>query len=220
MDRVRPFEGASDTLSAQLRDRTKDAHHAAERSGVMAALLRGQMTRSTYALLLRSLHPIYDALERGLASAAHDPWIAPIHAPRVWRTAALERDLVYFAGPAWAALPIAPAAMGYAQRLDALRREHPGQLVAHAYVRYLGDLNGGQILARVVRKALGLTDAAGTAFYEFAEIDDLRAESGRWRAALDAVPADLEGRARLADEALVGFDLHIRMFAEIAALAA
>ena len=36
----------------------------------------------------------------------------------------------------------------------------------------------------------------------------------------DAVPADLEGRARLADEALVGFDLHIRMFAEIAALAA
>ena len=55
MDRVRPFEGASDTLSAQLRDRTKDAHHAAERSGVMAALLRGQMSRSTYALLLRSL---------------------------------------------------------------------------------------------------------------------------------------------------------------------
>ncbi len=215
---MRTPDATPDTLSALLRARTKDAHTAAERSGVMAGLLRGQVTRERYALLLRSLHTIYDALERALDSTAEDPWIHPIHDVRLWRTAALERDLVFLAGPAWAALPVAPAAVGYAHRLDALRREHPGQLVAHAYVRYLGDLNGGQIVARVVRKALALTGTQGTAFYEFDQIDDLRAVAGAWRAALDLIPADASARERLADEALLGFELHIRMFAEIEAL--
>lgn len=212
-------EHPPESLSAILRARTKEAHTAAERSGVMASLLRGQVTRARYALLLRNLHPLYDALERAIDSVADDPWIHPIRDPRLWRTASLERDLVYLAGPTWASLPITPTALGYAHRIDALRRDHPGQLVAHAYVRYLGDLNGGQIVARVVRKALGLTDAQGTAFYEFDQIDDLRSVAGAWRAALDLLPVDDANKQRLADEALLGFEMHIRMFAEIDAIA-
>jgi heme oxygenase len=211
-------ERHADALSALLRSRTKEAHTAAERSGVMASLLRGQVSRERYALLLRNLHPIYDALERALDNASEDPWIHPIHDRRLWRTAPLERDLVYLAGPAWASLPLTTTAAGYAHRIDALRREHPGQLVAHAYVRYLGDLNGGQILARVVRKALALDETAGTAFYEFDAIDDLRGVAGAWRTALDQLPMDEPAKQRLADEALLGFEMHIRMFTEIDAV--
>ena len=130
-------------LSALLRSRTKEAHTAAERSGVMSSLLRGHVTRERYALLLRNLHPLYDALERALDRVRDDPWLQPIHDPRLWRTAPLERDLVHLAGPAWAALPVTATAAAYAQRIDGLHHDHPGQLVAHAYVRYLGDLNGG-----------------------------------------------------------------------------
>jgi heme oxygenase len=217
---VRPLDVNPRALSSLLRSRTKDAHLAAERSGVMAALLRGHISRETYALLLRNLHPLYDALERGLDSAQADPWIAPIYDVRLWRTAPLERDLVYLAGPAWAALPIAPTAAAYARRLEALLREHPGRLAAHAYVRYLGDLFGGQIIARVVRKTLALPEGQGTAFYEFAAIDDLSAMSGRWRAALDEIPAPDTAKEQLADEALLGFEMHIQLFTELAALAA
>ena len=51
--------------------------------------------------------------------------------------------------------------------------EAPELLVAHAYTRYLGDLSGGQQLARVARKAYNLEKGgAGTAFYEFGNIEN------------------------------------------------
>ena len=49
----------------------------------------------------------------------------------------------------------------------ALSRDEPALLVSHAYVRYLGDLNGGQVLQRVVTGNAGLGSGIGTRFYEF-----------------------------------------------------
>ena len=43
----------------------------------------------------------------------------------------------------------------------------PSRLLAHAYVRYLGDLSGGQFIRRRISKAYGLDDGAGVSFYEF-----------------------------------------------------
>jgi hypothetical protein len=46
----------------------------------------------------------------------------------------------------------------------------PGQaplLLAHAYVRYLGDLSGGQIIGDRIKRAYGLKDKEGIAFYDF-----------------------------------------------------
>lgn len=207
------------TLSARLRARTKDAHLAAERSGIMAPLLRGQVSRERYVLLLRALHPIYDALERGLEARRDDPAVQRIIDPRLWRSAALERDLVYHGGPAWAARPLAHTALRYAERLDMLRREHPAQLVAHAYVRYLGDLNGGQILARIIRRTLGLDGVHGTAFYEFTLDEGSRAAAESFRAGLDAIAGDETAHERIADEAVLGFELHLRLFDELATMA-
>lgn len=44
------------------------------------------------------------------------------------------------------------------------------RLVAHAYVRYLGDLSGGQFIKRIVSKAYNLEDGEGTSFFEFARL--------------------------------------------------
>lgn len=48
----------------------------------------------------------------------------------------------------------------------------PSALLAHSYVRYLGDLSGGQFIRRVVAKAYGLDEASGLGveFYEFKEL--------------------------------------------------
>jgi heme oxygenase len=42
-------------------------------------------------------------------------------------------------------------------------------LLAHAYVRYLGDLSGGQIIGGRIRRAYKLPSTAGTAFYDFSD---------------------------------------------------
>lgn len=50
-------------------------------------------------------------------------------------------------------------------------------LLSHSYVRYLGDLSGGQVLRRRVAKAYGLAedDDAGVEFYTFGSLEGARA---------------------------------------------
>ena len=44
------------------------------------------------------------------------------------------------------------------------------RLLAHAYVRYLGDLSGGQFIRRKLAKTYGLEDGQGLTFYEFGKL--------------------------------------------------
>jgi heme oxygenase (biliverdin-producing, ferredoxin) len=61
----------------------------------------------------------------------------------------------------------------YQTRLKALSATSPESLLAHTYVRYLGDLSGGQLIGSRMRKTYNLREGKkGTEFYEFEEVDD------------------------------------------------
>ena len=96
------------------------------------------------------------------------------------------------------------------------RLERP-LIAAHAYVRYLGDLNGGQALQRVVARALGLQGHAGTAFYDFGDLATQRALALRFRAGLAAVDALAPDREAIVAEAVSAFERHERLFGQLAA---
>jgi heme oxygenase len=99
--------------------------------------------------------------------------------------------------------------------LRELTRTDPARLLAHAWLRYLGDLNGGQIIGRIVRDSLGLpVDAAQ--FYEFPLLADPMAAAAEWRVALDAAPLTPPMHDAIIDEACDGFLRHIRLFASLA----
>jgi heme oxygenase len=151
---------SGDTLAA-MRAATRALHAEAERSGFVAALLAGRGTREGYALWLRNLWLAYDALEAALPRSR----ISPLIDPRVFRAAALTQDLATLAGAAWRGLPALPEGIAYAAHVA---RGGDAALVAHAYVRYLGDLNGGRALRRIVQRSLGLDDRALN-FYAYAE---------------------------------------------------
>lgn len=207
-------------LSERLREGTRVLHAQAERSGVMRALLRGELDRAGYARLLRNLHPIYAALEAALERHATHPAIEPLHDPALARRAALEADLGALAGTDWAqALAPAPAGAEYAARLAHCADADPPLLVAHAYVRYLGDLSGGQILHGIVRDSLRLGAGPGDAFYRYAG-HDAAALAARFRAGLDAIALDAPGAEALVREAQAGFALHVRLFEQLAPAAA
>ena len=203
-------------LAALLHDRTKPLHTEAERSGVMAALIRGHATRDEYLRLLAALHTIYATLEEQLAGHAGHAVLAPMAAPAFARREALDADLVAGAGTAWrTSVRVAPEAEAYAAHLRTLSAERPALLLAHAWLRYLGDLNGGQILARVLRAAPAL-EGMPTHFYEFPTLSDPRAAAAEWRGRLDALPLDPETMESLAAEACDGFRRHIALFRAIA----
>ena len=66
-----------------------------------------------------------------------------------------------------------PATAAYADRIREIAAEGwlPG-IIAHHYTRYLGDLSGGQMIAKRVKKQFGF-ERAGIAFYDFTELGDL-----------------------------------------------
>ncbi|WP_127996340.1 biliverdin-producing heme oxygenase [Piscinibacter defluvii] len=202
------------SLSATLRERTAAAHRRVEGTPFVRALLAGRLDRAGYTLLLRSLHEVYAALEAALGA---QPALAPLVHPALPRSEALGEDLVLLHGPRWREeLAPRPASIGYARRLGELAAAQPLLLAAHAYVRYLGDLSGGQVLGRIVQRSLGLAGEAGTRFYRFEAPPDSLAQG--LRAGLDALVVDAPQREAPLDEALAAFGRHEHLFAELQAM--
>ncbi len=192
-------------------------HRRVERSAFMASLLRGQIDRKRYAGLLRNLQALYGALEEALTRHAATPGVAPLVMPELFRSRAIAADLQLLAGDdAASAAPLARATQQYVERLRELSTAKPGLLVAHAYVRYLGDLNGGQVLRRVVARKLGLEGGAGTMFYDFGEPAAHQRLLERFRAGLEAIALQLKDSQALRDEALGAFERHEQLFEELA----
>jgi len=187
-------------LAELLKTETRAVHSAAERSVFLAELLSGRMDRPAYCAFLRNLHAIYTVLEQSLERHAHHPMIVPIFLPALWRTCALEHDLRALHGAAWAdELALQPSAATYVGRLRDLDAEQPGLLVAHAYVRYLGDLSGGQMMCRVVATTTALDGAVS--FYDFGDGSVTQALTLAFRHGLGAIPMDQSRASALAGEA-------------------
>jgi len=205
-------------LSLALREGTLELHRQLEHSAFMQTLLRGQMDRARYCALLRNLHAIYAALEDALRRQGAHPWLAVARCAGLSRTSALALDLAMLHGDLWRSdLELQPAARNYVRHVQHLEHAAPGRLLAHAYVRYLGDLSGGQILRRIVRASLALDGPGGTAFYSFGSPEQAAALARQFRHGLDALDLDASGVDVLVDEAAEAFALHGPLFEQLMA---
>lgn len=211
-------------LAQRLRDETRPLHTRSERAGLMPALLRGTLPRPAYAALLRHLLALYEPLEAALARHAGHPWLAGWPLDALCRRAALADDLALLTVPVTdasaaggaAPAPLVPALQAMRARITELAGAPvPGLLLAHAYVRYLGDLSGGQIVARQVRAAYGLAPGEGTRFYDFGPPEAAAALLARCRQALaETCPSPTDSDALVA-EACWSFERHAELFEQL-----
>ena len=109
-----------------------------------------------------------------------------------------------------------PATDAYVNRIRELDASTPDLLLAHAYVRYLGDLSGGQMLRGIVAASMPVPEGRGTAFYEFGDAEQTHALTQAFRNGLARVVADPATVSALAAEARCAFELHSRLFDELA----
>jgi heme oxygenase (biliverdin-producing, ferredoxin) len=204
-------------LAERLREKTRALHAEAERAGIMRDLMRGRISRSDYCALLANLHAIYTVLEGAMLRHATNPVVARVLFPELARAGSLASDLRALCGERWADdFILCPATRGFVARLGDIERETPELLVAHAYTRYLGDLNGGQILRAIIARALDLGEGGGVSFYDFGAPGTAAAAARRFRDALDALPVDTSGADAIVVEAQEAFARHIRLFEELA----
>jgi heme oxygenase len=195
-------------LPERLRTATRELHQAAERSGVMRALLAGRLPRTAYVQLLINLRAVYGSLEPALSRHAQDAALKGVSALGLWRLQALDADL---AGGGQQAL--APSTLVYVARLNTLSESHPVQLLAHVYTRWLGDLHGGQILGALIRRQF---PGQGTAFYDFSAVGPVTQLQQRLRQALSPAHLNEADSAAVVREACWSFQQHATMFEELA----
>ncbi len=209
--------GHAPTLAQQLRTDTRALHTEVERTGVMREFLRGQLGRAGYCALLRNLHAIYAALEPALQRHASHPAVAPVVFEALFREASLAEDLRHLHGADWAdAMPLQPSTQRYVARLHHIDQHAPGLLVAHAYLRTLGDLSGGQMLGKVVTRSLHLEPGHGVRFYDFGSPFEVAAHLQAFRSGLDALPLAPGDQQAIVVEASSAFRLHAVLFTELA----
>lgn len=210
-----PVATSDQGLAHRIRTATAKAHRAAESSTFIDDLMGGRLPIVDYARLLAQLHAIYAPLEAAVA-ANIDPQTTPFLAQELNRLPALEADLTFLSGTDWASrLSILPATTAYADRIRSAAATWPGGLLAHHYIRYLGDLSGGQTIRRALDRHYGLTDGRGTAFYLFPGIDSPREFKARYRQLLDDLPWGEEEVRRLIEEVSLAFRHHGEIFREL-----
>lgn len=209
-------DAARPGLRARLKLDTRDLHRESQRSGIMRTLLLGRIERADYCALLRNLHEIYAALEAALETHCNHRWLEPILFRALFRLGHIESDLRYLHGSGWSQdIAVEPAAAAYRDRLTQLSDAGPGLLVAHAYVRYLGDLGDGQIVYRLVAERLRLGEA-GTQFYQFGSAADIDLLVAQFRAGLDTIPADPAEVDAIVGEAQQAFRRHVELYEQLA----
>ncbi|WP_237196783.1 biliverdin-producing heme oxygenase [Rothia nasimurium] len=87
--------------------------------------------------------------------------------------------------------------------------------MAHHYLRYLGDLSGGQAVAALVARHYGVP-AEALSMYRFEELPKPKVFKDSYRGLLDDAPLTDAQHDALVDEALAGFDHNSRVFAQLA----
>lgn len=215
-----PSSPADVPLSQALRATTSAAHEDAEGSRFITALMGGMACRSAFTALVAQQLVVYRALEDVIREHYADhPLLAAVDDRRLSRTAALEHDLRELVGPdaevrlADGRLPICPATVAYAH---VLRERHtPERVLANHYVRYLGDLSGGQAIARLVQRHYGIAPSALT-FYAFDELGQVKPYKDSYRAALDTIELTDAQRAATLAAAVESFRLNHEVFEDLA----
>jgi heme oxygenase (biliverdin-producing, ferredoxin) len=133
------------TGMSNLRELTKDSHTAAERSPFVKVLFSGKIDPELYAIYLKNLHSMYETLE--LCAMPHGLFDG---LPDIRRATAINEDFLELWGLDKEKQPsVLPVVDDYIKYISSIK-DNPHKLMAHIYVRHMGDLSGGQMIAKRV----------------------------------------------------------------------
>ncbi len=189
-------------LADTLKEQTKASHAKAERHGVQARLVKGEVSRGEFAAYLGQLLPVWKAVDAGLlAKAASDSRIAAMVKPYHAHSGRVAADLA-FSGAA--AGPVLPATVRFVEMVKRETASGGPGLVGVWYVLE-GSTNGGRYIAKALSRGLGIAGPEGlTSFDPHGEQQRERWQA--WRAGLDAQQWSEPERTQIVNAATATFE--------------
>lgn len=176
---------------SNLKELTWEHHKNAERQSFVKEMFGGSITNERYACYLFNQHPQYNLLE--ILAMMHGLFDGM---PELRRAPGIHEDYQELWGSANPNQPpLMPVVKEYMDHLMSIK-DDADKLMAHVYVRHMGDLSGGQMIAKRV--------PGSGKFYQFdKDIDEMKA----------LVRERLNDS--MADEAKVCFDFATKMFIQL-----
>lgn len=175
-----------------LKELTHESHKDAETQPFVKILFSGKINPELYAVYLKNQHPMYEILE--VCAMPHQLLNGM---PDIRRAPAILADFMEL----WTQEdppPLTATTGEYIKYILSIK-DDPKKLMAHLYVRHMGDLAGGQMIAKRV-------PGAGK-YYQFENPDLLK----------EAIRAKIDDS--MADEAKVCFDFAKRFFQDMMEIA-
>lgn len=203
-------------LATQLREGTQQVHEGAENTSFIRKLMGGELDTSAFGLLASAHYDIYRAMEDLAQELADHPEVGKIIDTDLHRLATIEADLEFFLGENWRdERVVLPATMDYVAAIGKVAAA-PHRFIAHHYTRYLGDLSGGQAIARVCARHYQLTEAApGLLFYHFPEIPKPKVYKDAYRQTLDGMELSAQEREEVVAESIEVFGHNTKVFVQL-----
>ena len=167
----------TDSLSAELRSRTREEHRATEQTPIARSLVDGTVTPSNVASYLEVFARCLAALDVAV-STSDDVWVRRYRELHHSRAAALAHDAQLLPRPA---LP--SSAVWSLERVGRLMQRGGMELVGAAYVLE-GSTLGGLVLGPRVERALALPPRSLSYFWGWGE--ETMPRWSRWKRAVDA----------------------------------
>lgn len=174
-----------------LKELTHEQHKRAETRPFVKVLFSGNVNPKLYATYLKNQHPMYEILE--VCAMPHGLFNG---LPEIRRAPAILTDFLELWGTDNTEQPkMCPVVNEYIKYILSIK-DDPRKLLAHIYVRHMGDLSGGQMIAKRV--------PGSGKYYQFGDNPDAIKEAIRTKLDDD-----------LADEARVCFDFAAKFFDEM-----
>lgn len=129
---------------SNLKELTKEQHTNAERQAFVKVLMSGKINPQFYATYLWNQHKKYDILE---AMATAQGVFKGL--PDIRQKTKIELDFMELWEDKTTPPPLVPSTHAYIHHMRDIMQDHDA-LMAHVYVLHMGDLSGGQMIAKRV----------------------------------------------------------------------
>lgn len=197
----------------RMKEETWEEHEASKDSNFAKGIMSGEFGKQGFIEWQRALYPIYVELEDILKKNRKDSVLHIFDHRKLDRAERIYSDLNILGEDP---LKIPSPLKTVPPYIAAIKKasDTPQRLMAYHYTRYMGDMNGGQVIARAMENVCGIDKKALTC-YDFSELGDTYHYRKQYKTLLELSPWTEEEREAFIDEAKIAYARNSDFFEEL-----
>lgn len=207
------------SFSEKIKKISWEDHQKASSSAFINKLTSGKITKNIFGIFVAQQYFIYQQLEETSKNLTNYPKIAQFLDPALLRTQALTADMKFFTETTSTDffkdyVPL-DATQRYVQRIKDVEKLAPISFVAHHYLRYMGDLAGGQALRAIAKREYNFSDEQGLQFYNYKDIVKSKTYRDNYRNKLNTTAWEETEENQIVAEILLVYKLNTMVFEQL-----